>query len=112
MAVERLAVDRGVKELVIAELCARIDALDRRLALMRTAQLANDLDSIRRLAAASGFGAVSPVVHALEAALACGEHGPALTNGLALLRDAVRSADDTRGRAVFAAAACSLRIAR
>lgn len=96
---------------MIAQLSERIDLLDALTARRRTAQLASDLDTIRRLAAASGFGAVSPVIHAIEAALSRGERGPAVTNGLTLLRDAVKCGDDPRSSSVFAAAACSLRIA-
>ncbi len=96
---------------MMAELNRRIDALDPAAARTRTAQFATDIDAIRRLAAANGFNAVSPVVHAIEAALGRGERGPAVSGGLALLRDAVRCGDDARGGGVFAAAACSLRIA-
>lgn len=97
-------------EIAMADLCRRIDALDSARGRLRAAQLAEDLDAIRRLAAASGFCAVSPVIHAIEAALGRGERGPAVSSGLALLRDAVRCGDDARGGPLFAAAACSLRI--
>jgi hypothetical protein len=100
----------SVNGVAMAELCGRIDSLDLAAHRLRTAQLAADLEAIRHLAAASGFGAVQPVIRAIEAALARGERGPAVASGLALLRDAARCGNDARGGAVFAAAACNLRI--
>lgn len=94
---------------VIAELNRRIEALDGAHARAQLTQLAADLDAIRRLAAANGFAAVTPVIHALEAALGRGERGPHVSSGLSLLRDAVSCGRDARSGAALAAA-CSLRV--
>lgn len=91
-----------------SELSRRIDSLDARAA---TADLAADLDAIRRIALAGGITPAVPVVHALEAALAAGQRGPMIVDGLSLLRDAVScGCDDARAGAVFAAA-CAIRLA-
>ncbi len=73
-------------------------------------ELAADLDAIRKIALANGISPALPVVHALEAALAAGQRGPMIADGLALLRDAVSCGrDDARTGAAFAAA-CSIRL--
>lgn len=95
---------------ILALLNQRIDALDAGQVHTRAAQFADDLDAIRRLASANGFGAVTPVIHAIEAALGRGERGPRVANGLALLRDAACCGSDLRGGAALAAA-CRLRMA-
>jgi len=99
-----------VNEAVMAQLNQRIDALERHGPRAPAKALAADLDAIRRLAVANGFSGVVPVVHSLEAALGRGVRGPAVANGLALLRDAACCGEDTRSHAALAAA-CSLRIA-
>ncbi|WP_423606872.1 hypothetical protein [Sphingomonas sp. MS122] len=94
-----------------SELNRRIDSLDARAARAATADLASDLDAIRRIALANGITPALPVVHALEAALAAGQRGPMIADGLSLLRDAVSCGrDDARTGAAFAAA-CAIRLA-
>jgi hypothetical protein len=100
----------GEQDAVRSELAQRIDSLSHRAAGNDARQLASDLDSIRRLAAAHGLGAMTPVIHAIEAALGRGERGPHVASGLALLRDAVHCAGDARSVAALAAA-CSRRVA-
>lgn len=93
-----------------SELSRRIDSLDARTARAATADLAADLDAIRRIALANGITPALPVVHALEAALAAGQRGPMIADGLSLLRDAVSCGrDDARTGAAFAAA-CAIRL--
>ena len=93
------------------ELSQRIDSIGIRRARAATAELAADLDAIRRIALANGITPALPVVHALESALAAGQRGPMIADGLALLRDAVNCGQaDPRTGAAFAAA-CAIRLA-
>lgn len=93
------------------ELCRRIDSIGQRSPRATAAELAADLDAIRRIALATGITPALPVVHALEAALAAGQRGPMIADGLSLLHDAVRCGqDDARTGATFAAA-CAIRLA-
>lgn len=94
----------GGHDMARAELTARIDSLASGFAGHGAMRLGADLDAIRRLAAAHGFGAMTPVIHALEAALGRGERGPHVASGLALLRDAVQCGNDARSVAALAAA--------
>lgn len=96
----------GSERAIWIQLDERIAALD----IGHGARLAADLDSLRRLAAANGLTAMTPVIHAIEAALGRGERGPAVASGVAMLRDAVRCGDDPRANAALAAA-CARRIA-
>jgi hypothetical protein len=98
------------QDAVRIELTQRIDSLSHQVGGANARQLAADLDTIRRLAVAHGFGAMTPVIHAIEAALGRGERGPHVASGLALLHDAVHCADDPRSVAALAAA-CSRRVA-
>lgn len=92
------------------ELGQRIDSIGARAARAATSELAADLDAIRRIALANGITPALPVVHALEAALAAGQRGPMIADGLALLRDAVSCGrDDPRTAAIFTAA-CAIRL--
>lgn len=92
------------------ELGQRIDSIGARAARAATSELAADLDAIRRIALANGITPALPVVHALESALAAGQRGPMIADGLALLRDAVSCGrDDPRTGAAFAAA-CTIRL--
>lgn len=100
---------RPASDAMLTLLNQHIEALDAGHALTDVARLAADLDAIRRLASANGFGAVTAVIHAIEAALGRGERGPAVANGLALLRDAAGCGDDLHHSAALAAA-CRLRI--
>lgn len=99
----------GGHEAAHAELLQRIGCLSATLSDCPARQLASDLDVIRRLAIASGLGAMTPIIHALEAALARGERGSHLTNGFALLHDAIQCGNDPRGIAALAAV-CSRRM--
>ncbi|MBX3595840.1 hypothetical protein [Sphingomonas sp.] len=93
------------------ELMGRIDSLGARAARAATADLAGDLDAIRRIALANHMSPAIPIVHALETALASGQRGPLIADGLSLLRDAVTCGrDDRRADATFAAA-CAIRLA-
>ncbi|PKP93374.1 MAG: hypothetical protein CVT77_05825 [Alphaproteobacteria bacterium HGW-Alphaproteobacteria-16] len=93
-----------------SELDQRIDSLGVRAARAATAELAADLDAIRRIALANGMSPALPVVHALESALAAGQRGPMIADGLSLLRDAVTCGrSDPRTGAAFAAA-CAIRL--
>lgn len=94
----------GSNAAAMSQLNERIDALDLRGARIDTARLAADLDALRRLAALNGFSAVTPIVHAIEAALARGEQGPAIANGMSLLRDAACCGADPRSATLLAAA--------
>jgi hypothetical protein len=90
---------------LIGELQARITSIEGRAARAATADLAADLDSIRRLAMANGLTPAVCIVHAIESALASGQRGPLIADGLSLLRDAVACGrTDSRAGAVFAAA--------
>ena len=102
----------GERDWVLAkELCRQIDSIGRRSARAAAAELAADLDAIRRIAMANGITPALPVVHALESVLAAGQRGPMLADGLTLLRDAVSCGrDDRRAGAAFAAA-CAIRLA-
>jgi hypothetical protein len=96
--------------MLATELCQRIDSIGTRSTRAATAELAADLDAIRRIALANGITPALPVVHALESVLAAGQRGPMLADGLSLLRDAVSCGrDDPRTGAAFAAA-CSIRL--
>lgn len=92
------------------ELVSRIDAIGRHLPHLGPADLATELEQVRRLAAAEGIGAAVAVVHALDSALARGERGPLIRGWLAILRDAVDCGmPDARACETFAAA-CSVRL--
>ncbi len=74
--------------------------------------MATDIDRIRQIAQHHGMLPVASVAHALESALARGERGPLIQGWLAILADAVDSAQqDDEACAIFSAA-CSVRLAR
>jgi hypothetical protein len=92
------------------DLVARIDAMDARAGRLRPADLAHELEYIRRIAVAHGIAPVVTVVHALASAVARGEHGPLVSGWLAILRDAVGCEHtDARACETFAAA-CTVRL--
>jgi hypothetical protein len=70
------------------EMCARIDTIARVMAHLSPGRLAEELDGIRRTADRHGMAPVLTVVHALDLALARGEHGPMVLSWLDTLRDA------------------------
>ncbi len=93
------------------ELQQRIEAIGARATHGAMCDLAADLDAIRRIAVANGMTPALPVVHALESALASGQRGPMIADGLSLLRDAIACGrSDSRTGAAFAAA-CAIRLA-
>ena len=91
------------------DLGQRIDSIGARAARAATAELAADLDAIRRIAIANGITPALPVVHALDSALAAGQRGPMIADGLALLRDAVNCGRADPGASTAFAAACAIR---
>ncbi|MEG3181124.1 hypothetical protein [Sphingomonas sp. LT1P40] len=102
--------EKGQNWAVATELGRRIDSIGARAARAATCDLAADLDAIRRIALANGMTPALPVVHALESALASGQRGPMIADGLSLLRDAVTCGrDDPRTGAAFVAA-CAIRL--
>lgn len=74
-----------------AELALRIAALDAANGRAGAAQLASDLDAVRRIAHANGLFPAVTVAQALESALARGERGPMIAGWIDILRDAVGS---------------------
>ena len=96
-------------ELVRGDLDHRIAACRAASATATNAQLASDLDQVRRIAHANGMLPAVTVAHALEAALARGERGPMILGWLDILSDAIGSgACDARAAETYAAA-CSVR---
>jgi hypothetical protein len=95
-----------------AELAAKVAAIGMRVERATRGELASDLESIRRIAAAHGMTPAVTVVHALDSALSRGERGPLLRGWLAILSDAVNcERHDGQAVATFAAA-CTVRQAR
>lgn len=94
-----------------ADLAARITAIDLRVDHARPFDLARDLDQVRRIAQSNGMLPAVTVAHALDSALARGEHGPLIHGWLAILHDAI-GCDRFDGPTCDAyAAACSVRLA-
>lgn len=94
-----------------ADLVQRIAALDSRAHNGRTGELAQALDTIRRIAQANGMQPAVSVAHVLDAALARGERGPLIHGWLDILRDAI-GCERIDGPACDAyLAACSVRLA-
>lgn len=94
-----------------SDLNQRIDLIGARLGRAATGELAAELDAIRRIAMANGLTAAVCIVHAVESALAAGQRGPMIADGLSLLQDAIACGrTDRRSDAAFAAAA-SIRLA-
>jgi hypothetical protein len=94
------------------ELQRRIDAIGAAFSASRSpTQLARDLDSLRALVRANGNGVALRMIRVIDSALARGERGPAITGGLALLRDAAicGGGDARTGRLLSAAYAVRYR---
>lgn len=72
--------------------------------------LAEEIEAIRRVAAANGMFPAASVAHALEMALGRGERGPLIEGWIAVLRDAVLSDRQDREAGDIFAAACSIRL--
>lgn len=73
-------------------------------------QLAAEVEGIRRLAAAQGLVAATPVIRAIDSALARGECGPLLQGLVSILEDALAQRGAGDSGSVYAAA-CSVRLA-
>lgn len=93
-----------------ADLVARIDAVDVRAHRLRPAEIAGELEAIRRIAAHHGIGAATTVVHALDGVLSRGERGALVHGWLAILRDAVECNVTSHAAAETYAAACAVRL--
>lgn len=89
---------------IVDRLHQYIAAFDRTTARAGTALLADRLDTILRLATANGVIAAVLNVHAIESAVGRGEYGPAIRNGLTLLKVTARCGVDPHSGAVLAAA--------
>ena len=74
------------------------------------ALLAGELEAIRRTAVAHGLAAATPVIHAIDSALARGERGALVDALLALLDDALGCDGSPQAHQAIAAA-CSVRLA-
>lgn len=96
---------RAVEPAIVAELAARIEMIDARADHARAGDLASELEAVRRLAHASGMQPAVTVIHAIDAALARGEHRQMIHGWLSILRDAVGcERRDPDADAAFAAA--------
>lgn len=72
-------------------------------------RLAGELEALRRAAAAHGLSAATPVIHAIDGALARGERGAMVDGLLALLDDAL-GCDQSPAAHQTIAAVCSVRL--
>jgi len=93
---------------------ARTDLMTRLAAIeagrLPPRDLAEQLDSIRRIAIANGLLPAASVAHALESAIGRGERGPLISGWLSVLNDAIGSErQDAQACAIFTAA-CSVRL--
>ena len=95
---------------VVGDLVARIDALDSRCDALTAGAVADELDTVRRIAARHGIGPAVTVIHALDSALARGEHGALVHGWLAILRDALGSGGGDARVCETYAAACAVRL--
>ena len=96
--------------MVVADLCARIDTMDRRCDRLKAGEIAAELEAIRRIAIRHGIGPAVTVVHALDSALANGDRGPLIHGWLSILRDAVGCGANDAGTCDTFAAACTVRL--
>jgi hypothetical protein len=95
---------------VAFELQARVAALDAAADRMAAGAILNELDSLRRIAAANGIGPAVTVIHAIDAALSRGERGALVHGWLQILGEAVASGRcDAAAHDAFAGA-CSVRL--
>lgn len=93
-----------------AELAARVDSITARAAIARPGEIAIELETVRRIAHRSGIRPAVTVIHALDSALARGEHGALVQGWLAVLRDAVDCDFAESSADTLFAAACSVRL--
>lgn len=94
---------------VRGELGNRIAAIGANSRAASAADLARDLDAVRRIAFAHGMLPAVTVAHALEAAVARGERGPLILGWLDILSDAIDCGRVDARTAETYAAACSVR---
>ena len=94
---------------VVGELAIRVAAIAGHAAAWPLGETARELDTIRRLAAAQGHHPVFAVAHALEAAMARGEHGEVVRDWLRVLDEALGSTRIDRAAGDAFAGACSVR---
>lgn len=95
----------AVEPAIIAELAARIDMIDARARNARAGELASELEAVRAMACANGIQPAVTVIHAIDSALARGEHRAMIHGWLSILRDAVGcDRRDADADAAFAAA--------
>jgi len=94
-----------------AELAQRIAALGLNTGTKPSADLAGDLDAIRRIAQAAGMQPAVSVARVLDAALARGERGPLVLGWIEVLRDAIGCERSDRAACDAYVAACSVRLA-
>lgn len=111
MASGAMRMASGTNWAVVHELDERIDSIDARTARVKIADLAADLDAIRRIALANGLIPAIVIVQTIAAALAAGERGPMIAERLSLLRDAVRCNHSHADASAVFAAACAIRLA-
>lgn|SRR5690242_8375508 len=104
------ALHESVADGARADLVQRIIALDLRASTGHAADLAQDLDAIRRIAQAAGMQPAVSVAHVLDAALARGERGPLVRGWLEVLRDAVGCGRADAPTCEAYVAACSVRL--
>lgn len=94
-----------------AQLWARIAALDVSVPYAAAADLAGEVETIRRIAHANGLNPAVTVTHFIDRALARAEGVPPVHGWLAMLTEAVASERQDYEAADRFAAACSLRLA-
>ena len=99
-------------ESVREALVSRIDAMGHHAGRLTINDMASELEEVRRLAARHGMTPAVTVVHALDSALARGEHGPLILGWLEILRDAVRCGTSDPAACEAFAAVCAVRQAR
>lgn len=95
---------------IAAELSARVAALDAAADHMNCAAILDELDLLRRMAAASGITPAVTVIHAIDSALARGERGALVHGWLQILADAMASGRGDRTAHDSYVAACSVRL--
>ena len=94
------------------QLWARIAALDVRAPYARPADLAGDVEAIRRIAHRLGLAPAVTVTHFIDRVLMRGEGGGPVHGWLTMLTDAIASERQDFEAADRFAAACSVRLAR
>lgn len=107
-----MTVARDGSDSVRDALVSRIDAMGQHAGRLTINDMASELEEVRRVATRHGIAPAVTVVHALDSALARGEHGPLILGWLEILRDAVRCGVTDPAACEAFAAACAVRQAR